>query len=159
MNFKIVDMNYYCKYQIIRWKYNKPYDVYNFPNIILNQDVVINDKYFAVINENFELVGYYCIDEEARVITNESERFYSRDFLDMGLGLRPDLTGLGLGLEFVNFGVKFLKHEYNKRIRLTVACFNKRAIKVYKRAGFSQGEIFIRPSTNCQYEFMIMRLI
>ncbi len=158
MNFKIVDMSYYYKYEIIKWKYDKPYDVYNFPNIKLDPNIVINDKYFAVINEYLELVGYYCIDDEARVITEESRGIYTDDFLDMGLSMKPDLTGKGLGLEFVKFGESFLKHKYNKRLRLTVACFNKRAIKVYKKAGFSLGEKFIKHAPNWDYEFMIMRL-
>lgn len=158
MIFKIADMNHSYKCEILKWKYSKPYNVYNFPELKLNPEIVINDKYFACTNECLELVGYYCIDEEARVITNESAIYYTDDFLDMGLSMKPDLVGQGIGLSFVQFGVIFLISKYNKRIRLTVACFNERAIKVYKRAGFSEGERFMRYTQDYEYEFMIMRL-
>ncbi len=159
MVFKVGDMKYIHRYQILKWKFNKPYDVYNFPDLLLNPEVVINNKYFACLNEDKELVGYYCINEEARVVTNESRSFYTDDFIDMGLSLRPDLTGKGLGLSFVQYGIDFLKNKFNtNKIRLTVATFNERATKVYEKAGFIEGERFIRECDDGDYEFMIMYL-
>ena len=59
------------------------------------------------------------------------------DVLDYGLGLRPDLVGRGLGLDFFRAGLEFARERYRPRlIRLHVAAFNERAIKVYERAGF-----------------------
>ena len=57
--------------------------------------------------------------------------------LDYGLGLRPDLTGLGLGLEFFLAGLAFARELYRpSRVFLHVAEFNERARRVYERAGF-----------------------
>jgi [ribosomal protein S18]-alanine N-acetyltransferase len=58
--------------------------------------------------------------------------------LDYGLGLRPDLTGQGLGLEFFRAGVAFARERYQpQRVYLHVAEFNERARRVYERAGLS----------------------
>jgi ribosomal-protein-alanine N-acetyltransferase len=54
-----------------------------------------------------------------------------------GLGLRPELTGRGLGLEFVRFGLQFAHERFpGRRVILDVAEFNVRARKVYEKAGF-----------------------
>ena len=57
----------------------------------------------------------------------------------IGLGLRPDMTGHGQGLAFVNAGLNFARKEFvPKRFRLYVFDWNQRAIRVYERAGFRQ---------------------
>ena len=59
--------------------------------------------------------------------------------LEYGLGIRPDLTGRGLGLEFVRAGLEFGRERFRPgRIVLAVAAFNERAIAVYERAGFAE---------------------
>lgn len=51
---------------------------------------------------------------------------------DIGLGMRPDLTGKGKGFGFLEEGINFVKTTYKpERITLSVATFNERAIKVY----------------------------
>jgi [ribosomal protein S18]-alanine N-acetyltransferase len=52
--------------------------------------------------------------------------------LDYGLGLRPDLTGQGLGLEFFRAGLAFARERYEPQcVYLHVAEFNERARPVY----------------------------
>lgn len=54
-------------------------------------------------------------------------------------GLEPNLTGIGLGKEFVSACVNFAveHHQYKgDYVRLGVAEFNKRAIKTYEKLGF-----------------------
>jgi [ribosomal protein S18]-alanine N-acetyltransferase len=65
--------------------------------------------------------------------------------LDYGLGLRPDLTGQGLGLEFFRAGLVFARERYQpQRVYLHVAAFNERARRVYERAGFSVVSSHVR---------------
>jgi [ribosomal protein S18]-alanine N-acetyltransferase len=54
---------------------------------------------------------------------------------EVGLGLRPELTGQGLGVAFLEAG---LRHAGAGPFVLHVAAFNHRAAKVYERAGFRE---------------------
>ena len=62
---------------------------------------------------------------------------------EIGLGLRPDLTGHGLGESFVRTCLRFASTELGAQsYTLAVAAFNHRAITVYQRAGFREVERF-----------------
>ena len=65
--------------------------------------------------------------------------------VDIGLGMKPNRTGNGFGLQFVNAGLAFSKEKYGcNYITLSVAKFNERAIKVYKRADLKRLERLYR---------------
>jgi ribosomal-protein-alanine N-acetyltransferase len=75
------------------------------------------------------------------------------------LGIKPNLCGRGSGLDFLNHGLGFARNELSaKGVRLTVAAFNERAIKVYKNAGFQKVNSFERISGNEKIEFWVMTL-
>ena len=79
------------------------------------------------------LQGFYCFGPGARV----PGYAYDGRFLDMGLGMRPDLVRKGLGLEFVRLGMAAARERFGERpLRLSVAAFNRGAMAVYGRAGF-----------------------
>ena len=102
------------------WRYDPPYDFYDG-----DEEPVKNpERFFAVRDEQGVLVGFYYFEQRA-------------DALEYGLGMRPDLTGRGLGLEFVRAGLEFARRRFApERIVLNVAAFNDRARIVYERAGF-----------------------
>jgi len=52
------------------------------------------------------------------------------DLAELGLGLRPDLTGRGLGAELLAIGLHFAEDLGAERCTLAVAAFNRRAITV-----------------------------
>jgi [ribosomal protein S18]-alanine N-acetyltransferase len=110
------------------WRYEPPYDFYDG-----DQEPVLNpERWFFVHDEDGELVGFYYFERKG-------------DALEYGLGLRPDLTGRGLGLEFVRAGLEFGREHYRpERMVLAVAAFNERAIKVYERAGFGETGRHVR---------------
>ena len=87
---------------------------------------------FAVLEED-ELVAFLSVN------TVEPET------VDIGLGMRPDLTGKGKGEEFMKAGIVFIQSEWKpKKINLSVASFNERAIKVYEKAGFIKVGTFMQ---------------
>jgi len=104
------------------WRYPPPYDFYNDDGVPPKNP----ERFFSVCAEDREFVGFYYFEERGDAI------FY-------GLGLRPDLTGQGLGATFVQAGIEFARTRFGpKRMVLDVAEFNARAIRVYERAGFRQ---------------------
>jgi ribosomal-protein-alanine N-acetyltransferase len=57
--------------------------------------------------------------------------------VEVGLGLRPEDTGRGLGGAFLADALAYARSTLKPRtFRLFVADFNRRAITVYERAGF-----------------------
>ncbi|WP_215113250.1 GNAT family N-acetyltransferase [Exiguobacterium sp. s63] len=116
--------------QIQEWTYGAPYDFYNQPPS--EEGIAELMTYQAIVAEH-ELIGFYCIGVAAQV--PNSTYLYSSDFTDIGLGLRPDLTGQGYGKSFVTYIVERAM-ERRKPLRLTVASFNERAIHLYETVGF-----------------------
>jgi len=100
----------------------------------------------AVLNEDDELVGWAS--------------FYTEnDELWLSLGLRPDLTGQGLGEEFVLECVRYAVAQYKftrSTVKLAVALFNQRAIKVYRKAGFVETNKTVRKTHIGQVDFVEM---
>ncbi len=76
----------------------------------------------------------------------------------IGLGMKPELTGKGMGLDFLKAGLSYAISKYNpKVITLLVATFNERAIKVYKKAGFESVETFNQDINGSRFEFLKMK--
>jgi RimJ/RimL family protein N-acetyltransferase len=108
--------------EMATWRYEQPYDFYDG-----DEEPVKNpERYFAARDDDGTLVGFFYFEPKD-------------DVLEYGLGLRPGLTGRGLGLDFFRTGLEFGRERYRAaRVRLFVAAFNERAIKVYERAGFRE---------------------
>ena len=77
--------------------------------------------------------------------------------IEIGLAMRPDLTGRGLGLSFVAAGLDFARDRYAPtRFTLDVATFNVRAQRVYERAAFRPLDTFTRRFKGKRCEFLAM---
>ncbi len=115
--------------------------------------------YHSVYDEDGDLAGYFCFGEDARVPAGRQLGVYEREpALDIGLGMRPDLAGRGLGAEFVRAGLRFAKEAYSPAaFRLTVAASNLRAISVYERVGFEAVEAFGARTPEGGREWLLMR--
>jgi [ribosomal protein S18]-alanine N-acetyltransferase len=144
VNLYVQPMNEEIALQISRWRYNDQYCFYNMDeNYIEN---MITNEYYAVFDEREGIVGYFCLGEEARVPSGYRQGVYvgSASVMDIGIGMRPDLTGKGLGYEFFSYCLQYVKKEqpHIATFRLTVAAFNQRAVKVYKKIGFIKKHSF-----------------
>jgi ribosomal-protein-alanine N-acetyltransferase len=116
----ITEMTEESRVETRSWRYPPPYDFYDG-----DVDPPLNpERYFAALDPDGELVGFYYFEQK-------------EPDLDYGLGLRPDLVGRGLGLEFFLAGLAYARERYRpQRVYLHVAEFNERARLVYERAGF-----------------------
>jgi ribosomal-protein-alanine N-acetyltransferase len=107
-----------------------------------------DEHYFAALNEDNGLTGFYSVD-------------FEEDIMWLGLGLKPELTGRGLGYEFVISGIKFAVEKFNYRkdyVMLAVASFNERAVRLYERIGFESLEKYMQSTNGGEFEFVRMRL-
>jgi [ribosomal protein S18]-alanine N-acetyltransferase len=105
---------------IASWRYPEPYDFYDG-----DAEPVLNpERFFDARDGHGNTIGFYYFEPKPPA-------------LDYGLGLRPDLTGQGRGLEFFLAGLTFARERYRPaQVFLHVAAFNERARRVYERAGF-----------------------
>jgi [ribosomal protein S18]-alanine N-acetyltransferase len=165
---------------ILAWNYEQPYDFYNASPFSIEEDLktLLNpynyyyaiayssrevsygyhseDKYCCVpdrghLNEQNYLIAFNCFGEDARVPGGD----YTVDALDVGAGLRPDLTGQGLGLKLISAGLDFANSMFApSAFRVTVAAFNQRALRVWQKAGFYKIQSFNSDSNG--REFVIL---
>ncbi|HCF33608.1 MAG TPA: GNAT family N-acetyltransferase, partial [Bacillus sp. (in: Bacteria)] len=114
----------------------------------------LDGTYYGCCDDQGDLIGYFCFGGNAQVPGGRDANLYGgEDVIDIGLGMKPALTGKGIGKEFFQAGIAFATKEFNaKMFRLSVATFNTRAITVYKNIGFKQGTIFLSRGR----EFMLM---
>jgi ribosomal-protein-alanine N-acetyltransferase len=95
--------------------------------------------YYAVRDEQSELVGFFSFGTSCLVWSSDEPGLYvdkERKTIAIGLGMRPDLTGRGLGLAFVQAGLDFARQaSVPTTFMLLVYTWNERAIRVYERAG------------------------
>lgn len=144
--------------EISAWRYSQPYELYSFDG---SDEIIaefLGGEYKAVYSDD-ELFGYYCTGKTAQVPITESVELYAcLDAVDIGLGMKPLNTAKGSGSEFVYFILYCVRRDFPKRvIRLTVASFNKRAIKVYSSLGFKKTHEFIRPQNEMEFIIMILK--
>lgn len=122
---------------ISQWIYDGEYSIYSFEQSQETIDELLNGDYIACTDADSKLVGYFCQGKSARIPTEDCFS-YSNDRLDIGLGMHPVLCGKGMGYDFVLCGIKyFTQQKPNILLRLTVACFNERAISLYQKIGFT----------------------
>ena len=129
--------------EISGWRYPEPYSTYDGKSSSIPGLLEPRYNYHAVFDGAGELVGYFCFGVDATIPEGRKRGLYGDDALDVGLGMRPDLTGLGHGLEFVRAGLCFAVDRFSpSAFRLTVAAFNRRAVTVYEKAGFDLVQEF-----------------
>jgi [ribosomal protein S18]-alanine N-acetyltransferase len=132
--------------EIAAWHYPGPYAVYDMtppgaePD--LSELLDARSPHFAVSDERDKLIGFGAFGTAAEVAGDRpGPALYSpgERTLAVGLGLRPALTGRGLGLPFVLAGLDFARQRFQpEAFRMWVLAWNERAIRVYERAGFQR---------------------
>jgi [ribosomal protein S18]-alanine N-acetyltransferase len=131
--------------QILTWKYEAPYDFYNNEESSESFNELLENPYYALLNTDEKLIGFFCIGSAAQVPFGNTVGAYSEDISDIGIGMNPSLTGQGFGVEFFSFILSYILETYKiDSLRLTVAAFNQRAIHLYTKLGFVKKMEFSR---------------
>jgi len=134
---------------IAAWRYPEPYSFYDAdadPNDLaeLLDPSEWGRRYFAADDAAGELAGLFVFKPTDGVV-------------EIGLGLRPDLTGQGLGGGFLRAGMDYAAERLGATgFALAVAAFNRRAITVYERAGFREVRRYAHETGGGVHEFVRM---
>ncbi|RDW17290.1 GNAT family N-acetyltransferase [Oceanobacillus chungangensis] len=131
------------------WHYESEYSFYDMEADKEDFDEFLNpgtrgNSMFAVTSGD-ELIAFFSMIK----VSNHT--------FDIELGMRPDLTGRGKGGGFLKAAMEFVKAEYEAgKLTLSVAKFNQRAIKAYRKMGFIDGETFMQDTNGSTFEFLKM---
>ncbi len=147
------------------WRYAGPYAVYNLDmegatGAALEDEMLdLRSPWFAVRDATGDLIGFFAYGSAADIGTPATPHVLDTDgTLSIGLGMRPDMTGSGAGLSFVHAGLEFARDRFAPTaFQLYVLSWNRRAVRVYERAGFRQvGTIRQRSEGGGEREFIEM---
>jgi [ribosomal protein S18]-alanine N-acetyltransferase len=142
------------------WHYEGVYAVYNMGSAEEGMAELLDrcSPYYSVRDELGKLVGFFNVGTSALVGESNEPGIYGEDrTISIGLGMRPDATGKGMGLTFVQACLDFARREFApEHFQLYVFPWNKRAIRVYERAGFQSVRIFLQHNIHGTSEFLEM---
>jgi GNAT superfamily N-acetyltransferase len=127
---------------ILSWRYPAPYDYYDVTDGDLDYYLDPANGFFAVLSDG-ELIGFRSFGPDGQVPGGT----YDDSALDTGGGLRPELTGRGLGRTVVVAGLEFG--------RVTVASFNTRALRVVTSLGFRPVQSFPAAMDGRSFEILV----
>lgn len=129
-DLRVAPMGQDAAESVAGWHYQGAYRFYDFAADPDDLDEILcaesrAGRYFRADLPSGGLVGFIEMSVSADSGT------------EIGLGLRPDLTGHGLGETYVRAVCAWCaKNSASDPLVMKVAEFNQRAIKVYERAGF-----------------------
>ncbi len=130
------------------WKYPGIYAFYDMTADPEDYKEIITpelrgDHYFQVVDDG-ELFGFFSLEED-------------EDGVELGLGIKPELTGCGRGEAFVRLILDFIVEGSGQGpVRLAVAEFNERAITVYRRLGFVETRRYEQKTNSSVHRFVEM---
>ncbi len=136
---------------ICQWRYPPPYDFY---------DMAADPADFAEFMDmgRWNDEPHWAFDDEPGDLAGFLTAQRRPEDLYLGLGLRPSLTGRGIGISFMEACVQTVRGCWpQERLRLDVAVFNQRAIRVYERIGFVPLGTYWQDTNGSRYEFLAMQ--
>ena len=145
---RLVPMTEHYARQIATWRYPPPYDWYNIDSASAEQDmrdVFLNPAYHyrAVLDLRDELIAFRCFGPDAQVRGGD----YHAAALDMGGGLRPDLTGQRRGPAVLLAAIAWARIQFAPpAFRTTVAAWNQRALRACASVGYKPVQRFSDPA-------------
>jgi RimJ/RimL family protein N-acetyltransferase len=140
----------------VAWQYSGAYAMYNMSTEDMETQVRFfsdpENGYYAITDGQGELLGFCNFGADARVPGGQ----YMAEAIDIGMGMRPDLTGKGRGAQYAQAVFDFASSHYRERQqRVTIAEFNLRAQRLCRNFGFSQQSRFIRESDGKPFIIMV----
>lgn len=136
--------------EIVTWRYPEPYDIYDMTGAD-PAELVEPELGFHAVLAGDQLIGFRSFGPDGQV----PGWVYDDGALDTGGGLRPDLTGRGLGRAVISAGLAYGRTRFAPpAFRVTVAAFNARALRTVESLGFEQVGSF--PASLDAREFVVL---
>jgi len=128
--------------EFLTWKYEAPYEIYNYDPAHFEKDLAYHlnpvNNIHSIYREN-ELIGYCSFGRDAQVPGGD----YSENALDIGMMIKPELTGQGMGSSFVANIIQHAVTEYiPTKLRVTIMASNLRARRVWEKNDFVTAQQF-----------------
>ena len=135
--------------EVSGWHYPPPYDFYD-----ATADA---DDLTELLDSELRAGNYLAAVDRGGAVVGFAQLVADGGTVDVGLGLRPDLTGHGLGAGFLEAVLAEARSRHApERLTLSVAAFNRRAIVVYERAGFAEVARRRHATNGGVHEFVMM---
>src|SRR5215472_8179555 len=150
---RIVPMTPAYAADIVTWQYQPPYDCYDMTSA--NPAFIADPAsgFFALVGRK-ELIGFRSFGVDGQVPGGD----YDDSALDTGGGLRPNLTGRGLGRRAITTGLEFGRLQFAPpAFRVTVASFNERALRVVRSLGFRDVSSFRALTDGSSFEVLVLK--
>jgi [ribosomal protein S18]-alanine N-acetyltransferase len=139
---------------IATWRYPAPYDCYDLCDVAPAYFLDRANGFFAVLSDTDELIGFRSFGPDGQVPGGQ----YDDSALDTGGGLRPSLTGQGLGRQAIRTGLEFGRRRFAPgAFRVTVASFNTRALRVVTSLGFRPVSNFTPGTRGRSFQILVLR--
>ena len=135
------------------WRYDAPYDVYDLAGA--DPDVLLDPALgFHAVLAGERLIGFRSFGPDGQVPGWD----YDDSALDTGGGLRPSLTGQGLGRAVIAAGLDHGRATFAPAaFRVTVASFNTRARRTVESLGFARIGTFAALRDGRQFDVLVRR--
>lgn len=146
--------------QIACWRYPPPYHIYDSappdPSSLTLAEIAAYylepaHDYFGVEDAMGHFLGFGCFGVEAQVPGYD---YTQEDALDIGFGMRPERTGQGRGHLFLAAILAHAQTRQSALQRATVAAFNERSARTFRRSGFARVATF-RSRTSQPLDFAV----
>ncbi|WJH35833.1 GNAT family N-acetyltransferase [Paenibacillus sp. CC-CFT747] len=150
--FRLVPMEEEHAREICTWRYDPPYDLYNWKNWEEMQEngeefadpFIRKEQYRAVLDEHGQLAGF-------------AQFFPMVGVTRLGLGMKPQLCGSGSGTAFVRaIAREAVRLNPGHEIDLEVLVWNERAQRAYEKAGFRRTDAYERLTPTGPADFYCM---
>ena len=152
ITFYVVPMEISHAEDICQWDYSPPYNIYGWMpweqmqalGIEFGDPQLRKQQYVSVVNAQGTLCGF-------------AQLFPMEGVVRLGIGMRPDLCGQGMGKSFVEAIVQSALTRYPEReIDLEVLTWNQRAIRTYRNCGFTITDTYERRTPTGDRPFYCM---
>ncbi|MFF2912835.1 GNAT family N-acetyltransferase [Paenibacillus sp. NPDC057934] len=152
VTFHVVPMENSHAEDICQWSYEPPYNIYGWMpwkqmeelGIEFGDPQLRSEQYVSVLNDEGDLCGF-------------AQLFPMEGVVRLGIGMRPELCGHGMGQHFVRAIVQAAVLRYpGREVDLEVLTWNQRAIRTYQKSGFTISDTYERMTPTGSKPFYCM---